>query len=90
MILEKAHQLEPVDVGHVDVGENRVEFVMGKRFERLESARGFDDLEVIRFRASFDDRRQIRAHRRGVFDDENLHGPSRPPFRHATIAVPNA
>src|SRR5207237_4071216 len=47
VVLEEAHQLEAVDVRHVDVGKDRVEGVMRERLQRFETAGRLDDLEVV-------------------------------------------
>src|SRR5579872_5191875 len=71
MILEKADELEAVDVRHVDVGEDRVEFVMRQQLQRFESVSGLDDLDAVG--AVFNGVRKIGPHRCGVFDEEDFH-----------------
>src|SRR5579872_7421266 len=71
MILEKADELEAVDVRHVDVGEDRVEFVMRQQLQRFESVSGLDDLVC---RLLLEKKKQkIVPHRCGVFDYEDFH-----------------
>src|SRR5262249_42086870 len=41
--LEKSDQLEPVDVRHIDVGDDEVESLAGQNLERLEPRRGARD-----------------------------------------------
>ena len=44
MIFQKAQEFQPVDVGHIDVGKNDVELLLGKHLERFEAAGNFHRL----------------------------------------------
>src|SRR5256885_17216336 len=77
MILEKADQLEAVDVRDVEVGEDRLEFVVRQKLEGLESIRRLHDLDAGLLRPALDDVREIGAHRCGVFNEKDLHQFSR-------------
>src|SRR5262249_42627419 len=75
--LHEVDELEPVDVRHVDVGDDQVEPVARQQLERVEAAAGADHLRTI----DLLDGRGDELPRSGrVLDDENLvpHSPAGP------------
>ena len=73
VLLDERDQLEPVDVGHVDVGDDQVEGAAREQPQRLEAAARLGDLH--RGLELLERRRDQRPHRRRVLDDEDaLHG----------------
>src|SRR4029453_11318177 len=76
--LHEVDELEPVDVRHVDVGDDQIEAVAGQQLQRVEAAARADDLGALDLRKSRGDELPRRGR---VLDDENLvpHSPAGPP-----------
>ena len=78
-LADEAHQLEPVDVRHVDVGDDELVGRARQEPERVEPARRLDDLEIVaQLRGAFERGAHVGPHRSGVFDEEDPdHEPAR-------------
>src|SRR5688572_17013965 len=48
-LANELHQLQPVDVGHVDVGDHEIVAATRQQAERVEAADRLDDLELAEF-----------------------------------------
>ncbi len=68
----EVHQLQPVDVGHVDVGDDEVVRTTREEPEGLEAARRLDDLDgFVAVVGLFQRGANERSHRGGVFHEED-------------------
>src|SRR6266498_1840335 len=72
---DELHELESVDVRHVDVGDDQVVRAARQQAQRVESARCFDDVEDSEMAAALQSRANERSRRRRVFHYQNpTHG----------------
>src|SRR5262249_40355800 len=96
--LHEVDELEPVDVRHVDVGDDQIEPKTREQLEGVEAAARADDLGTLDLR---EDRRDELPRRGRVLDDENLvphspaglsrlAGPARPGTHREVRDVPSA